>query len=110
MKYRIAELSGKIDSCFNPFNNSSMKFNLKQLRTTFGIAVCLFGILFTFYGAISIYKNDFGGKTRYKKHDDITIDDVTITIKSTKKFHKNRIQLLLKTWMKSVLNQVSCCS
>ena len=35
-----------------------------------------------------------------------TIDDVIITIKSTKRFHNNRVNLLLKTWMKKVLNQV----
>ena len=35
-----------------------------------------------------------------------TINDVTITIKSTKRFHNNRVNLLLKTWMKKVLNQV----
>ena len=35
-----------------------------------------------------------------------TIDDVTITTKSTKRFHNNRVNLLLKTWMKKVLNQV----
>ena len=35
-----------------------------------------------------------------------TINDVTITIKSTKRFHNNRVNLLLKTWMKKILNQV----
>ena len=36
----------------------------------------------------------------------ITIDDITITVKSTKKYHKERIGTLLKTWMKRVINQV----
>ena len=36
-----------------------------------------------------------------------TLEDVTITIKSTIEFHRNRIALLLRTWMKRVLNQVN---
>ena len=35
-----------------------------------------------------------------------TIDDVTITVKTSKKFHEPRVGLLLKTWMKRVLKQV----
>ena len=35
-----------------------------------------------------------------------SVANVTITIKSTKKFHKTRVELLLKTWIKQVLNQV----
>ena len=35
-----------------------------------------------------------------------TIDDVTITIKSTKRFHNKRVDFLVNTWMKKVLNQV----
>ena len=40
------------------------------------------------------------------KNPMVTIDDVTITIKSSKKFHNNRVKLLLRTWVKRVLNQV----
>ena len=36
----------------------------------------------------------------------VTIDDVTITVKTTKRFHEPRVGLLLKTWMKRVLKQV----
>ena len=36
----------------------------------------------------------------------LTLDDIAITIKSTKKFHISRIKLLLRTWMKMALNQV----
>ena len=35
-----------------------------------------------------------------------SVANVTITIKTTKTFHKTRVELLLKTWMKQVLNQV----
>ena len=41
-----------------------------------------------------------------KQHDDITISDVTITLKTTKRFHEPRVGLLLKTWLKRTLNQV----
>ena len=41
-----------------------------------------------------------------KQSDDVAIDDVTITIKTTQRFHESRIELLLKTWMKRVVNQV----
>ena len=34
------------------------------------------------------------------------VANITITIKTTKKFHKTRVELLLKTWIKKVLNQV----
>lgn len=37
-----------------------------------------------------------------------TLKDVTITIKSSIKFHKNRIALILRTWVKRALNQVTC--
>ena len=39
------------------------------------------------------------------KHE-VTIEDITITVKTTKRFHKTRIEVLLKTWLKRVLNQV----
>ena len=42
-----------------------------------------------------------------KRRNDITISNVTITVKTTKRYHKTRVRLLLKTWMKRVLNQVS---
>ena len=36
-----------------------------------------------------------------------TLEDVTITIKTSQKFHRNRIPLILRTWVKRVLNQVT---
>ena len=36
----------------------------------------------------------------------IKLDDLTITLKTTKRFHQKRISVLLRTWVKFVLNQV----
>ena len=36
----------------------------------------------------------------------ITIKDLTITIKTTKRFHEKRILILLRTWLKFAINQV----
>ena len=41
-----------------------------------------------------------------KRHNDITISNVTITVKTTKRYHETRVRLLLKTWIKKALNQV----
>ena len=39
-------------------------------------------------------------------HNAITLDDITITIKTTKRLHDKRISVLLRTWLKFALNQV----
>lgn len=36
----------------------------------------------------------------------LTLNDIIITIKSTKKYHSDRISILLDTWVKSAINQV----
>ena len=43
---------------------------------------------------------------RVEPRYNLTLNDVTITIRTTKSFHDDRIRLLLQTWMKKAREQV----
>jgi len=47
---------------------------------------------------------------KYVLSNNITMNDVTITVKTTERFHRTRVDLLLNTWIKRVLNQVCRCN
>ena len=53
-----------------------------------------------------LFCNNINGSILDKRRNEITISDVTITVKTTKRFHETRVRLLLKTFMKRALNQV----
>ena len=46
-------------------------------------------------------------RTNRVKDWNVTLENITITVKTTGKFHKPRITILLETWIKQVTNQVS---
>ena len=45
-----------------------------------------------------------------KRTKSVTIDDVTITIKTTGRYHETRLEQQLNTWIKRVLNAVRTSS
>ena len=49
---------------------------------------------------------DLSCRTTSAPQNGITLDDITITIKTTKLFHEKRVSVLLRTWLKFALNQV----
>ena len=42
-----------------------------------------------------------------ERNNDITVDDIYISIKTSKKYHSSRLQVIIDTWFQHAKNQVS---
>ena len=55
-----------------------------------------------------INRGNVVGENKDESHnDDITLDDVYISVKTSKKYHQNRLQIVIDTWFQQARNQVS---
>lgn len=58
-------------------------------------------------GVRRIPERGIGGPQEYRSHDKLELKDIFIAVKTTRKYHKSRLELLIQTWVSQAKEQVS---
>uniref|UniRef100_A0A3Q4IFB5 RFNG O-fucosylpeptide 3-beta-N-acetylglucosaminyltransferase n=1 Tax=Neolamprologus brichardi TaxID=32507 RepID=A0A3Q4IFB5_NEOBR len=56
-------------------------------------------------GIRRIPERGVGGPREYKSHDKLELKDIFIAVKTTRKYHKSRLELLIQTWVSQAKEQ-----
>lgn len=58
-------------------------------------------------GVRRIPERGIGGPREYKSRDKLELKDIFVAVKTTRKYHKSRLELLIQTWVSQAKEQVS---
>lgn len=56
-------------------------------------------------GVRRIPERGIGGPQEYRSHDKLELKDIFIAVKTTRKYHKSRLELLIQTWVSQAKEQ-----